>query len=77
MKIFLILGLSAAVFFVWQRESDNPAPIATAAPPTSAAATATPVTRPVSAHNWAKHSLDRTHEVMDQVQQSREQNEQR
>lgn len=75
MKTFLILGLSAAVFFVWQRESDKPAPTATA-PRTSAAATAAPTARPVSEHNWAKHSLDRAQEAADQVRSVRDENEQ-
>ena len=45
-------------------------------PTTEKVTTAAVTPGPVSEHNWAKHSLDRTHEVMDQVQQARRSNEQ-
>ena len=75
MKTFLVLVLSATALYLWQRSGDRDA--ATEDKPAAenvAAVAATP--RPVYEHDWAKHSLDRTHEVMDQVHQSREQNEQ-
>ncbi len=74
--MFLVLALSVTALYLWQRSGDRDAvPENKPAVANVAAAPASP--RPVSEHNWAKHSLDRTHEVMDQVQQSREQNDQR
>ena len=71
MKMFLLLALCLTAIFLWQRHgSSEAAPETTPAVSTSAVAATTP--RPVSEHNWAKHSLDRTHEVMDQVSQSRQ-----
>jgi hypothetical protein len=75
MKTFLLLVLSLAALFVWQRQSHEDVTATKPQVETRPAPAAAP--RPVSEHNWAKHSLDRTHEVMDQVQQSREQNEPR
>ncbi|MEO5719579.1 MAG: hypothetical protein ABIR29_13550 [Chthoniobacterales bacterium] len=75
MKTFVVLVLSVIALFVWQRQNQQ-----TAAPaqPTVGKTTSAPAApRPVSEHNWAKHSLDRAHEVANQVQQSREQNEDR
>jgi hypothetical protein len=72
MKTFLVLVLSVTALFVWQRSGENdavsenkPAAVEKVAP-----VAATP--RPVSEHNWAKHSLDRAHAVADQVQESRQ-----
>lgn len=71
--MFLLLVLTVAALFVWQRSGNNNA--ATGAPPgTTLAVPATP--RPVYEHDWAKHSLDRAHDVADQVRKSRRQNEQ-
>jgi hypothetical protein len=75
MKMFLLLVLSVTALFFWQRHGSNDAAQETK-PPVSTSAVAATTPRPVSEHNWAKHSIDRTHEVMDQVHQSREQNEQ-
>ena len=75
MKTFLLLLLTVTALFIWQREGEKNALAAKAPHASSSAATASP--RPVSDHNWAKNSLDRTHAVIDQVQQGREQNEQR
>lgn len=75
MKMFLVLVLSATALFVWQRQGNNAVTATNPRIEERAVAAATP--RPVSEHNWAKHSLDRAHEVTDQVRQSREQNEQR
>ena len=75
MKTFLVLVLSVTALYLWQRSGERDA--VTESKPTAdkvAAAPATP--RPVYEHDWAKHSLDRTHEVMDQVQESRQSNEQ-
>lgn len=75
MKTFLVLVLSVSAVFVWQRGNHDAAPANK--PQIDTASVATTPARPVSEHNWAKNSLDRAHEVMDQVQQSREQDDQR
>jgi hypothetical protein len=75
MKMFLILVLSVAALFFWQRHGRNDAAQETKLPvSTSAVAATTP--RPVSEHNWAKHSLDRANEVAGQVRKTRQQDEQ-
>jgi hypothetical protein len=75
MKTFLLLVLTVTALFIWQRHDGGPT---TASKPKGDTSVAAPMaSRPVSEHDWAKHSLDRTHDVIDQVQQSREQNEQR
>jgi len=59
--IAVVLGV---LFIVQKRHEQNAAP----APKTAAAAAQKPSTpRPVSEHNWAKHSLDTTRKVTDQV----------
>ena len=68
MKTFLILVLSVAALFVWQRGNQE------ATKKDQAAAAARVST--VSEHDWAKHSLDRAREVRDQVARVRQQNEQ-
>lgn len=75
MKTFLVLLLSVTALYLWQRSGDSDA--VTEKMPAVANAAAAPATpRPVYEHDWAKHSLDRTHEVMDQVQETRASNEQ-
>jgi len=75
MKTFLVLVLSLTAVFLWQRNG-NQETAAQPKPTTEKVTTAAVTPGPVSEHNWAKHSLDRTHEVMDQVQQARRSNEQ-
>jgi hypothetical protein len=73
MKMFLLLVLTVAALFVWQRSGNNDA--ATGAPPAAkVAGLATP--RPIYEHDWAKHSLDRANEVANQVRKVRQENEQ-
>jgi hypothetical protein len=76
MKMFLLLVLSLTALFVWQRHNSSDAASETKPPIAATAVVAVTTPRPVSEHNWAKHSLDRTHEVMDQAHQSRQQGEQ-
>lgn len=71
MKTFLVLVLSVTALYVWQRSGASDAvtenkPAAEKVAPVAATPSA------VSEHNWAKHSLDRAHEVMDQVHESRQ-----
>ncbi len=72
MKMFLVLVLSVAALFLWQQKGDSDA--AGGNKPTVAKVIAAPASpRPVYQHDWAKNSLVRTHEVMDEVRQTREQ----
>lgn len=74
MKTFLLLVLTTTALFIWQRHDGGSI---TASKPKGDTSVAAPMaSRPVSEHNWAKHSLDRAHEVVDQVSQTRAQNEQ-
>jgi len=75
MKTFLVLVLSVTALYLWQRGGNQEA-ATQSKPATEKVTTAVVTPGPVSEHNWAKHSLDRTHEVIDQVQQSRRSNEQ-
>ena len=68
MKMFLILVLSVTALFVWQRSNQETTKKDQPPPPTKAST--------VSQHDWAKHSLDRAHEVANQVTRVRQQNEQ-
>ena len=63
MRTALILFLAGALgcVFLVQKHREQKAEAALAAAPPST----TP--RPVSEHNWAKHALDRTKSVTDQV----------
>ncbi len=73
MKTFLLLVLSVTAVFLWQRNADRDA--VGGNNPTVARVTAAPASpHPVYKHDWAKNSLDRAHEVMDDVAQTREQN---
>ncbi len=75
MKMFLVLVLSVAALFLWQRQGKENVVATDAASAVASPAPSQP--RAVSGHNWAKNSLDRAHEVAGQVQQSREQNDER
>jgi uncharacterized membrane protein len=61
--IMAVLGLA----FVAQKRSEQQKVVATE----KVAAAQTPSPRPVSEHNWAKHSLDTTNKVIRQVAQQR------
>lgn len=75
MKTFLVLVLSLTALYLWQRSGDQET-ATQSKPATEKTITAAVTPGPVSEHNWAKHSLDRTHEVIDQVQKTRRSNEQ-
>jgi hypothetical protein len=68
MRKFLVIAVLAALswLFVVQKRSE---PQKTTPEKAVALASASP--RPVSEHNWMKHSLDRANEVKRQVAQKR------
>jgi hypothetical protein len=74
MKIFFVVLVIGAGVFYWQSKSRTAATATDEKNSTAPIASVTP--RPVYEHDWAKHSLDRTHEVMDQVGKTRKENEQ-
>jgi hypothetical protein len=73
MKIFFVVLLIGAGVFFWHHHHSTSAIAADEKNSTVPTASVTP--RPVYEHDWAKHSLDRTHEVMDQVAKTRKDNE--
>jgi hypothetical protein len=78
MKAFILALAVCGALFLWQHNAQQSAkPIVTAsnAVGTPAKQAAAPV-RPISEHDWAKHSIDRAHEVADQVRANRQQNQQ-
>jgi len=73
MKTFLLLVLTVTALYVWQRQGNDGV---TAKPRAETAVATQAAPRPVSEHDWAKHSIDRAHEVANQVRETRQQNEQ-
>jgi cytoskeletal protein RodZ len=67
MRKFLVIAVLAGLGWLFVHQKRNEAPKET--PKTAAAQKASP--RPVSEHNWMKHSLDRANEVKRQVAQQR------
>jgi hypothetical protein len=67
MRTFLIIAIAIGLgwFFFAQKKHDQ----AVATEQAATVQTASP--RPVSEHNWAKHALDRTRSVTDQVAKQR------
>jgi hypothetical protein len=67
--IVVVIALALGGLFVVQRQREHLAAVALAEQ--QAAAKGSPTPRPVSEHNWAKHSLDKTRSVMSQVAEQR------
>jgi hypothetical protein len=70
MRKFLVIAVLAGLtwLFIVQKRSESAKPAENSKTVTQVAA-ASP--RPVSEHNWMKHSLDRANEVKRQVAQQR------
>jgi hypothetical protein len=60
----IIAGLGGGLFLLQKRSEQQ-----TAAKQTSAQSASTP--RQIYEHDWAKHSLDTTHSVIDKIKQQR------
>lgn len=67
--IVILIALVLGGLFVVQKQREHLAAFALAEQ--QAAAKGSPTPRPVSEHNWAKHSLDKTRSVMSQVAEQR------
>jgi len=61
----LIAGVGGGLF-LWQKHHEPET-----APKQSPAAQSTPAPRQTYEHDWAKHSLDTTHSVIDQIKRQR------
>jgi len=73
MRTFLLLVLTVTALYVWQRQGND---AITATRPRTEKAVSTQAAPPISEHDWAKHSIDRAHEVANQVRETRQQNDQ-
>jgi hypothetical protein len=60
----MIAGIGGGLFLLQKRSEQKPAAAETAAQPA-------PSPRQVYEHDWAKHSLDTTHSVIQKIQQQR------
>lgn len=74
MKTFLLLVLTVAALFVWQRKS-HPDATGRQAPPAAPAVEGAP--RPTAEHDWARNSLDRVREATERVRESRQEEQPR
>lgn len=71
MRTFAVISIAVVLggLFVVQKQRERLAAVAATQEQITDKKAATP--RPVSEHNWAKHSLDRTRTVIDQVAKQR------
>jgi hypothetical protein len=67
--VVILIALVLGGLFLVQKQREHLAAVAQAEQKATAKEAATP--RPVSEHNWAKHSLDKTRSVMSQVAEQR------
>jgi hypothetical protein len=67
--IVVLIALVLGGLFLIQKQREHLAAVAQAEQQADAKESPTP--RPVSEHNWAKHSLDTTRKVMNQVAEKR------
>jgi len=63
--IFLVIaGIGGGLFFLQKRSEQKNVAV-------EASAQSSPAPRQISDHDWAKHSLDTTHSVIQKIQQQR------
>ena len=67
--VVVLIALVLGGLFLIQKQREHMATVAQAEQ--QAAAKGSPTPRPVSEHDWAKHSLDKTRSVMKQVTEQR------
>ena len=63
---FMVIAGIGGGLFLWQKRSEQQTP-----PKEQLVAESTPAPRQVYEHDWAKHSLDTTHSVIDQIKRQR------
>ncbi|HWY39840.1 MAG TPA: hypothetical protein VNX27_03500 [Chthoniobacterales bacterium] len=64
---FIAIAGIAGGLFLWQKHNE----LKTTAAGEEISAKSTPAPRQTYEHDWAKHSLDTTHSVIDQIQRQR------
>jgi hypothetical protein len=64
LTFIVIAGIGGGLFFMQKRNEQQ-------AQAKQASAQAAPTPRQIYEHDWAKHSLDTTHSVIDQIQRQR------
>ena len=69
--IVLIIVAGLGWVFLMQKRQEQEAQSGQETPSAKVTVQQSPSPRPVSEHNWAKHALDRTKKVTDQVAQTR------
>lgn len=67
MRTFLLLALTVGALYLWQQNEQHPA-----AKKIEKTLNDSSIEQTIEQHNWAKHALDRAHEVAGQVKTSRE-----
>jgi len=63
---FMVIAGIGGGLFLWQKQSER-----ATAPKEQPSAQSTPAPRQTFEHDWAKHSLDTTHSVIDQIKRQR------
>jgi len=63
---FIVVAGIGGGLFLWQKQHEQKG-----APDEQAPAQSTPAPRQTYEHDWAKHSLDTTHSVIDKIKQQR------
>ena len=63
---FIVVAGIGGGLFLWQKQQEQKA-----TPDEQASAQSTPAPRQTYEHDWAKHSLDTTHSVIDKIKQQR------
>jgi len=78
MRKFVLFAFLLTAFFIWLNRNDSTAPLAAnnKSPVQSAGGAAPATPRPVSEHDWAKHSLDRARAVANQARQNQTESQQ-
>jgi len=66
MVTFMLIAGIGGGLFLWQKHHEQET-----APKEQPAAQSTPAPRQTYEHDWAKHSLDTTHSVIQKIQQQR------
>jgi hypothetical protein len=69
-SVVILIAVVLGCLFLVQKQRERLAAVAKTEEKVAEKKAATP--RPVSEHNWAKHSLDRTRTVIDQVAKKRQ-----
>ena len=64
---FIVIAGIGGGLFVWQKQTEQKS-----APKEQPIAQSAPTPRPVYEHDWAKHSLDTTHSVIEKIKQQRQ-----